>query len=250
MQNPEGKRRKAEAEAEARAKAEAEAEAKAEAESRAKEETEARAIAELVARAKEETEARAKAEAEARAKAEHEARAKAEHEAWAKAEEERRTKADLAAAYKFTSSNTVQLLEGLALTQHIPAFMSAAAAAARSSMHPRHLMCDSAFRKEKVTDDVISNLTVVDLMRLGLSLGEARLFLSFAVKWCTMAAGGTTLHGTSDQKFGAEQAFNPYASKAVVYSVRLVADADEKISPQKWGQCLHLSKAGAAQREI
>jgi len=70
---------------------------------------------------------------------------------------------------------------------------------------------------------------------------------SSAVK---MAAGGTTLHGTSDQKFGAAQSFNPYASKAVVYSVRLVADADEKISPQKWGQCLHLSKGGAAQEEI
>jgi hypothetical protein len=226
LQTPEGTRRKAEAEAEARAKAEAEAEAKAEAESRAKEETEARAIA-------------TKAEAAALAKAVAEARAKAE--------EERRIKA---AAHKFTSSNTVQLLERLDLTQHIPAFMSAAAAAARSSMHPRHLMCDSAFRKEKVTDDVISNHTVDDLKRLGLSLGEARLFLSFAVKWCTMAAGGTTLHGTSDQKFGAEQAFNPYASKAVVYSVRLVADADEKISPQTWGQCLHLSKAGAAQEEI
>ena len=65
-----------------------------------------------------------------------------------------------------------------------------------------------------------------------------------------MAAGGTTLHGTSDQKFGAAQSFKPYASKAVVYSVRLVADADEKISPQTWGQCLHLSKAGAAQEEI
>jgi ubiquitin len=65
-----------------------------------------------------------------------------------------------------------------------------------------------------------------------------------------MAAGGTTLHGTSDQKFGAAQSFKPCASKAVVYSVRLVADADEKISPQKWGQCLHLSKAGAAQEEI
>ena len=65
-----------------------------------------------------------------------------------------------------------------------------------------------------------------------------------------MAAGGTTLHGTSDQKFGAAQSFKPYASKAVVYSVRLVADADEKISPQKWGQCLHLIKAGAAQKEI
>ena len=94
---------------------------------------------------------------------------------------------------------------------------------------------------------MISNLTVDDLKSLGLSLGEARLFLSFAVK---MAAGGTTLHGTSDQKFGALKSFKPYASKAVVYSVRLVADADEKISPQKWGQCLHLSKAGAAQREI
>ena len=70
---------------------------------------------------------------------------------------------------------------------------------------------------------------------------------SSAVK---MAAGGTTLHGTSDQKFGKAQALKPYASKAVVYSVRLVADADEKISPQTWGQCLHLSKAGAAQEEI
>jgi ubiquitin len=65
-----------------------------------------------------------------------------------------------------------------------------------------------------------------------------------------MAAGGTTLHGTSDQKFGTAQALKPYASKAVVYSVRLVADADEKISPKTWGQCLHLSKAGAAQEEI
>ncbi len=65
-----------------------------------------------------------------------------------------------------------------------------------------------------------------------------------------LAAGGTTLHGTSDQKFGTVQPFQTYASKAVVFSVRLVADADEKISPKTWGQCLHLSKAGAAQEEI
>jgi ubiquitin len=64
------------------------------------------------------------------------------------------------------------------------------------------------------------------------------------------AAGGTTLHGTSDQKFGEAQSFAPYTSKAVVYSVRLVADADEKISSQSWGHCTHLSKAGAAQEEI
>ena len=53
-----------------------------------------------------------------------------------------------------------------------------------------------------------------------------------------MAAIGTTLHGTSDQKFGAEyaQPWKEYASKAAVYSVRLVADADEKISPQTRGQ--------------
>jgi ubiquitin len=63
------------------------------------------------------------------------------------------------------------------------------------------------------------------------------------------AAGGTTLHGTSDQKFGVVQPFTPYTSKAVVYSV-LVADADEKLSPQTWGQCMHLCKAGVAQEEI
>ncbi len=35
-----------------------------------------------------------------------------------------------------------------------------------------------------------------------------------------MAAGGTALHGTSDQKFGAEQPFKPHASKAAVYSLQ------------------------------
>jgi ubiquitin C len=65
-----------------------------------------------------------------------------------------------------------------------------------------------------------------------------------------MAAGGTTLHGISDQKFETAEPLTPYTSKAVVYSVRLVADADEKLSPKTFGQCMHLCKAGAAQREI
>jgi ubiquitin len=64
-----------------------------------------------------------------------------------------------------------------------------------------------------------------------------------------MAAGATTLHGTSHQKFIAES-FTPYTAKAVVYSVRLVADADEILSPRPWEQCMHVCRAGAAQREI
>jgi hypothetical protein len=64
------------------------------------------------------------------------------------------------------------------------------------------------------------------------------------------AAGGTTLHGASDQKFGKAQSFNSYTSKAVAWSVRLVADANEEVSSQSWGQCVHVSKAGAAQEEI
>jgi hypothetical protein len=42
-----------------------------------------------------------------------------------------------------------------------------------------------------------------------------------------MAAGGTTLHGTSDQKFGPLKSFNPYASKEVVYLLqRTIDDTD------------------------
>jgi hypothetical protein len=62
----------------------------------------------------------------------------------------------------------------------------------------------------------------------------------------------TILEGISKQKLEEAQDFTPYTSKAVVYSVRLVADADEKLSVpnQKWGQCMHLCRAGAAQREV
>ncbi len=51
----------------------------------------------------------------------------------------------------------------------------------------------------------------------------------------SMVRGVTMLHCTSGQKFGVAQPFTPYASQAVVYSVLLVADADEKLSPQNVG---------------
>jgi hypothetical protein len=48
-----------------------------------------------------------------------------------------------------------------------------------------------------------------------------------------MAAGGTTLHGSSDQKFGMAQALKPYASKAAVYLLQSTIDTDRNEERQK-----------------
>jgi hypothetical protein len=62
-----------------------------------------------------------------------------------------------------------------------------------------------------------------------------------------MAAGGTTLHGTSDQKFGAAQALKPYASKAVVYSAQFAENYPSSLGAPHAHNCL-CQKRGAPKR--
>ncbi len=57
-----------------------------------------------------------------------------------------------------------------------------------------------------------------------------------------MAAGGTTLHGTSDQKFGTAQALKPYASKEVVHLLQSTIDTDRSEERQKKRQTLRFQE--------